>query len=211
MSDLDKRKVVCPLSLSLGVVQNYRVTERPNKDVYESRPVKGTDKYADAFYKILHAPKGEAVEVEINGVTETHTGLGHPEANALKFTHDVGTAARQKAVQMVNEGDIRAPKKNWDKNFGPEGGTSLDTLKTTYPELYNMRTPKEDEEPAEDHIEAFDLDHEVEEGAAVEGLNEPLGDEDFAAIEVEMEEHEETFHVSEEEEGFCPKCGQKLA
>ena len=146
MSDLDKRKVVCPLSLSLGVVQNYRVNERPNKGVYESRPVKGTDKYAEAFYKVLHAPEGEKIEVEFNGRTFSLTGLGQADANALKFSHEVGTAARQKAIQMVNSGDIRAPKKNWDAKFVPEGGTPLEELKSTYPEVYNMHPKREEEE-----------------------------------------------------------------
>ena len=197
MSDLDKRKVICPLSLRFGVVQNYRVAERPNKGVYESRPVRDTDKYADAFYKVLHAPKGEEVEVTFNGKTWTEKGLGQPEANALKFPHEVGTAARQKAVQMVNAGEIRAPKKNWDMNFGPEGGTPLDELKRTYPDLYNAPSKKAEkpemameEEPEEHHLPA--------EGEAAEGLSEPLTAEDLEGAEFE-EELEETFHVSTEE------------
>ena len=208
MSDLDKRKVVCPLSLSLGVVQNYRVSERPNKGVYESRPVKNTDKYADAFYKVLHAPEGEKVEVEFGGKTFSMTGLGQPDANALKFSHEVGTAARQKAIQMVNSGEIRAPKKNWDAKFVPEGGTPLDELKAAYPELYNIRQ-KSAEETEMVSDEALMEEMEVE-GRPAEGLHEPLGQEDFDALEEELE-HEETSHVSEEESDVCPKCGQKLA
>ncbi|NDC36954.1 MAG: hypothetical protein EBZ48_02760 [Proteobacteria bacterium] len=210
-SELDKDKVVCPLSLMLGQVQNYRVTARPNAGVYESRPVKNTDKYADAFYKVLHAPKGEEVHVTVGGKELTLKGLGQEGAKALHFDHETGVAARAKAVQQVNAGEIRAPRKNWNANFGAEGGTPLDELKAKYPELYNITQRKAKEDVVEVmHEEEFEEAMDGE-GTPIEGLNEPLTDEDLAAIDMEIEEHEEAFHVSEEESDVCPKCGQKLA
>jgi hypothetical protein len=195
MSDLDKRKVVCPLSLKFGAIQNYRVTERPNADAYESRPVMNTDKYAHAFYSVLQAPKGEDVEVTVMGKTWTEKGLGQPDAKALKFPHEVGVAARAKAIQMVNSGEIRAPRKNWDANFVSEGGTPLDELKKLYPDLYNAPSGrKAKEEPTVEEEEV----HLPEEGEAAEGLSEPLTQEDLEGLEFE-EELEETYHVSTEE------------
>lgn len=175
-TQLDKRLVVCPLSLMLGYVQNYRVNERPNKGALESRPVKGTDAFADDFFRVLHAEKGSSVEVELTGIipegidedmivsddAETGDygtykkvlkGLGQPEAQALKFPMTVGVNARARAIQMVNSGQVRAPKKNWDKTFGPEqtvtiggraiqigGGRSVDELKDEFPLVYGQKS-----------------------------------------------------------------------
>lgn len=90
---------------------------------------------------------------------DTEAG-GEKGAQALKFSQKAGLQARERAVQMINDGELRAPKKNWDKTFGPEqsvtftdedgetsvfqigGGTRLEQLKADWPELYNQRSTK---------------------------------------------------------------------
>ena len=194
MSELDKRKVVDPLAAALGVTENYRVTERPNKGVYEGRPVVNTDKWADSYLKVLHAEEGTEVTVVVDPKlwadgreTVTLKGLGQEGANALHFNHEVGTAARQRQIQLINNGELKAPQKNWDKNFGPEGGVPLDELKFKYPDLYNTKPPKKAKEEApvlqDEDLLAGDASSE---GQAAEGLTEPLDDEDLDALDAEL-------------------------
>lgn len=206
---LDKRVVICPLSFALGFIQNYRTTERPNKGCLESRPVKGTDAFADDFFKVLHAPKGEEVEVtHSSGRTITLRGLGQDGAQALKFPMKAGLAARQAAVKAVNKGLVRAPKKNWDKTFGPEktyqyvdpkdgqtysfqlgGGTEIDKLKDEFPELYNVTRSKTTSQK--------DDDDDVIDDDALSGLTGEMSkpieteDKDLKALVADPEDEDE--------------------
>lgn len=254
---LDKRQVVCPLSLMLGYVQNYRVSERPNKGCLESRPTLKTDAFAEDFFRVLHAPKGEDVEVQITGMipetgyvsiitdgakpgeigtyTKMLKGLGQGPgteaggergAQALKFPQKAGLQARERAVQMINAGEIRAPKKNWDKTFGPEqtvtftdadgetmtfqigGGTKLDTLKAEYPELYNQRrkkSEKPEKEVAAKTDDDFEDDFEDEDDDDYErapAMQAPVvADEELEAIAEEVGDGEAAY--SEEEETYA--------
>lgn len=165
IKQLDKALVVCPLSELLGYGQNYRVTERPNKGHLESRPVKGTDAFADAFFKVLHAEKGEPVTVmDSTGKEITQKGLGFPDEQALRFSMKSGLRAREKFVARVNAGEIKAPRKNWDKTYVAErtvswegkdgqvtsyqigGGIPIDELKDKYPDLYGTKTRRTTED-----------------------------------------------------------------
>lgn len=253
---LDKRQVVCPLSLALGHVQNYRVSERPNKGCHGSRPA-SSDAFYEDFFRVLHASKDEEVQVECTGIipesgytsivtegaepgdigtyTKTLRGLGQGPgtelggekgAKELKFSQKAGLEARQRAIQMVNSGEIRAPKKNWDKTFGPEqtvtftdadgetmtfqigGGTNLDELKSMYPELYNQRRKKSEETP-EKEIAAktdddFEDDYEDDEDDDYERapkMETAIADEELEAIADEVGDGEAAF--SEEEETYA--------
>lgn len=186
ISELDKRLIVCPLCEKLGYGQNYRCTERPNKGHIECRPVSGTDAFADAHKKVLNSPKGEPVEVmDSRGETITLRGLGFEDEQALRFSMKAGLKAREAFVERVNSGDIKAPRKNWDKTYGPEktvtwedpktgetmsfqigGGKPLDDLKNEFSTLYGTKTSTKkgdsDEPIADDDAFAADLDAEMD-------------------------------------------------
>lgn len=186
----DKDEIVCPLSLKVGSVQNYRVTWRSrlddNRGLWESRPQRGPDAFADLFYDQLKEIAGE-------------------DAKSFKFTHDEGKEARVKAIEMVNRGEIKAPRRNWDQNFGPQGGLPLEHLKQRYPGLYGIKTDKETEEElkdehraeeesrgrmaeAEDRIEDMVREQEEEEEIEAEtAATEATYGVEGARTEVEME------------------------
>jgi hypothetical protein len=248
---LDTKQCVCPLSLMLGVVQSYRTTERRSQSCLESRPAKGTDKFAAPFYAVLHAPKGEDVVVEMTGrIPEDHVEIltegamvggvgtytkalqgmgqgpgteagGETGAQALKFTQQVGLQAREAAVQRINAGEIRAPKKNWDKTYGPElsvtytdpetgetstyqigGGTPLEDLKKTYPDLYNQSRPKAEPEELVSEYAARHMDDDDDDDDDYERSTSSIDELQKQVADVEvvsLEEIEEEFADEETE------------
>lgn len=140
----NKDEIVCPRSLELGVVQNFRCSWKKRKEVWETRPYK--DSWAEEFLATLGGEK------------------------AFTFTHEEGIAARKRAVELVNRGEI-APPRNWDQKFLKDGGTMTNNLpsgNTTRDSIVEpIDTPRED----------FEHALEVEEVESVGGSMAELYDE----------------------------------
>lgn len=194
-----KPDIVCPLSLKiaiasddrLGAIQSYRCTPRPNSGGWETRPQPKTDKWTADFYKVLHAPRGELVTLS-DGKTQIR-GLGKDEnVKAFHFRHEDGVRAKERAIQEVKSGHLRAPR-NWDRVFASDAGMTRSELESTYPDVYkttsnrsSRQTAPQDDEEIQALDDGFLDDSDNGEGqAAVE--SEALDENDEAAIAEEEE------------------------
>jgi hypothetical protein len=97
-----------------------------------------------------------------------------------------------KVLLLVRE-EIRAPRKNWDANFVPQGGTSLEQLKTSYPELYGI-TIKEKETPTatDEDLEGLHEEQELEE-TIINSIEEHEQESEVEVVE-EVNDDVETIH-----------------